>query len=198
VSTGGAFTFTVIFPPSFYIFPNRAISGFENHNLPTDAVKGDPDHNIMLLPMIVAGIVRAANSSRVDPHHDFSRSTYSYCRTWRISSSAACMMPEGRRLRGRGSSGVVAKPKLRHLPGRRRLHSRVAQNYQFNTSMFNRKSGEVTAVSDLTLDVLRLGIFVLLGSNGLALPYSHPFLLTDWFALTTGFEVHNALCRRRT
>jgi hypothetical protein len=46
--------------------------------------------------MIVAGMVRAANSSRVDPHHDFSRSTYSYGRTWRISSSAACMMPEGR------------------------------------------------------------------------------------------------------
>jgi ATP-binding cassette subfamily A (ABC1) protein 3 len=36
----------------------------------------------------------------------------------------------------------------------------------FNTSMFNRKGGKVIAVSDLTLDVPRLGIFVLLGSNG--------------------------------
>jgi hypothetical protein len=111
VSTGGAYTFTVIFLPSFYIHLREPCDrGFENHNLPRDAVKGDPDHNIMLFPMIVAGTVRAANSSRVDPHRDFPGSTYSYGRSWRISSSAACMMPEGRRLRGRGSSGVAAKP----------------------------------------------------------------------------------------
>lgn len=36
----------------------------------------------------------------------------------------------------------------------------------FNTSIFSRKSHEVVAIADLTLDIPSFGIFVLLGPNG--------------------------------
>lgn len=58
-STGAAFAFSIIFPPGFYIFAIRAICGFENHLRPSDALRGDPDNNICLLPLIVAAIVCA-------------------------------------------------------------------------------------------------------------------------------------------
>lgn len=55
--TGTAVIFTIIFPPGFYIFAIRAICGFENHLLPTNALTGDPDNNLRLLPLIIAAIV---------------------------------------------------------------------------------------------------------------------------------------------
>jgi len=36
----------------------------------------------------------------------------------------------------------------------------------FNTSIFKRKSRDVVAIADLTLDIPAYGIFVLLGANG--------------------------------
>ena len=36
----------------------------------------------------------------------------------------------------------------------------------FKTSIFRRSKGLVTAISDLTLDIPKFGIFVLLGANG--------------------------------
>ena len=41
-------------------------------------------------------------------------------------------------------------------------------NKSFQTSVFRRKKGLVTAITDLTLDIPKSGIFVLLGPNGLA------------------------------
>ena len=54
---GAAFIFTIIFPPGFYIFATRAICGYENHQLATNVLKGDPDKHLMLLPLIIAAIV---------------------------------------------------------------------------------------------------------------------------------------------
>ncbi len=54
---GAAFIFTILFPPGFYIFAIRAICGFENHLIPTNVLKGDPDNSLMLLPLIIAAIV---------------------------------------------------------------------------------------------------------------------------------------------
>jgi ATP-binding cassette, subfamily A (ABC1), member 3 len=36
----------------------------------------------------------------------------------------------------------------------------------FTPSMFSREKGPITAVSDLSMDIPKSGIFVLLGSNG--------------------------------
>ena len=55
--SGTLFIFSVLFPPSFYIFALKAICGYENHQFPTDVLKGDPDRGIVLLPLIIAAIV---------------------------------------------------------------------------------------------------------------------------------------------
>ena len=44
-------------------------------------------------------------------------------------------------------------------------------NKSFHTSVFRRKKGLVTAITDLTLDIPKTGIFVLLGPNGSARPF---------------------------
>lgn len=54
---GGAFIFTLIFPPGFYIFAVRAMAGWENHLHPTNALKGDPDNGLRLLPLLIAALV---------------------------------------------------------------------------------------------------------------------------------------------
>ncbi|CAK5265997.1 unnamed protein product [Mycena citricolor] len=146
VSTGGAFIFTIIFPPGFYIFANRAISGFENLSLPTNALKGDPDHNLVLLPILIAGLIdvflwpylailleRRLYDAR-DP-----------------SSSWRCW---GRRKRQTLTIADGVAISVQNL------------GKTFKTSMFKRKGGNVTAVEDLSFDVPKHGIFVLLGSNG--------------------------------
>ncbi|KAJ7655360.1 hypothetical protein B0H17DRAFT_1099089 [Mycena rosella] len=148
LSSGGAFIFTIIFPPGFYIFANRAISGYENHSLATNALKGDPDNKIQLLSVIIAGVIDVF--------------------LWPYLA----ILLERRLYDAREPSGERSwkcwgrrKREALHIP------SDVAVSIQglgktYNTSMFNRKGGNVTAVSDLTLDVPRFGIFVLLGSNG--------------------------------
>ncbi|KAJ7083357.1 hypothetical protein B0H15DRAFT_911901 [Mycena belliarum] len=148
ISSGGAFIFTILFPPGFYIFANRAISGYENHSLATDAVKGDPDSNIPLLFILIAGVIDVF----LWPYLAILLERRLYdAREPSGSWSWKCC---GRRTR-----------EALHIP------PDVAVSIQglgktFKTSLFNRKGGNVTAVSDLTLDIPRLGIFVLLGSNG--------------------------------
>lgn len=56
--TGVATIFSLIFPPGYYIFAIRAICGWENHQIPTNVLKPDPDNNLTLLPLIIAAIVR--------------------------------------------------------------------------------------------------------------------------------------------
>ncbi|KAF8204239.1 hypothetical protein K438DRAFT_1757492 [Mycena galopus ATCC 62051] len=107
VETGGAFLFTIIFPPGFYVFANRAISGYENHSLPTDALKGDPDRHIQLLTIIIAG-VRAVEFAVVEVLGSSQTSSPEYPPDIAVS------------IQGLGKT--------------------------FNTSMFNRKGGNVTAV----------------------------------------------------
>lgn len=48
---------SMIFPPSFYIFALKAICGYENHSMPTDAMRGDPDSNMQLAPLLLAAVV---------------------------------------------------------------------------------------------------------------------------------------------
>jgi hypothetical protein len=56
--TGAGFIFSIVFPPGFYIFAIRAVCGWENHMLGTDALHGDPDSQLSLLPILIAAIVR--------------------------------------------------------------------------------------------------------------------------------------------
>jgi hypothetical protein len=58
-TTATAFFFTLLFPPGFYIFAIRCIAGFEDHRLRTNALRGDPDNNLILLPIVISAIVSA-------------------------------------------------------------------------------------------------------------------------------------------
>lgn len=62
-STVAATIFTLIFPPGFYIFATRAICGYENHLMPTNILKPDPDDHITLLPILIACIVGIVSPS---------------------------------------------------------------------------------------------------------------------------------------
>ena len=48
-------SFSILFPPSFTL---KAICGYENHILPADVLRGDPDRNIQILPLLLAAVVR--------------------------------------------------------------------------------------------------------------------------------------------
>ncbi|KAG1725891.1 uncharacterized protein EDB91DRAFT_1086964 [Suillus paluster] len=126
-NTGAATIFTLIFPPGYYVFAIRAICGWENHQIPTDILKPDPDSDLILLPLIIAAISRPqtfGHASRrqkrahLPPHPD----------------------------------GVAIS--IRNL------------GKTFSPSMFHREKRPVAAIVDLSLDIPKSGIFVLLGSNG--------------------------------
>jgi len=55
--SGPQFFYSILFPPMFYVFALKAITGYENHGLATDALKGDPDRGIVLLPLLIAALV---------------------------------------------------------------------------------------------------------------------------------------------
>lgn len=57
VGDGGAFIFSILFPPAFYVFAIRCICGWENNLKATDVLQGDPDSGLRLLPLIIAAIV---------------------------------------------------------------------------------------------------------------------------------------------
>ena len=48
---------SILFPPSFYIFALKAICGYENHQMSTDPLRGDPDRGIQLAPLIIVAVV---------------------------------------------------------------------------------------------------------------------------------------------
>ncbi|KAG5653904.1 hypothetical protein H0H81_009496 [Sphagnurus paluster] len=143
---GTAFIFSIIFPPGFYVFALRAIAGYENNNLPTDVLKKDPDHNLTLLIMLIAAIVDIF--------------LWPYMAVLLERRLYEVPDPSGR-------SWIFwksRKPENLTIPDDVAISVRNL-NKTFKTSWFSRKDS-VTAISDLSLDVPKTGIFVLLGSNG--------------------------------
>lgn len=166
-STGAAFIFTIIFPPGFYVFAIRAICGFENRQIPTSALHPDPDNGLRLLPIIIAAIVCLLRilcffiltlfqidvflwpyfavllERRLYDARNPSRSSW---RFWQ------------RRERNDRDDSIPMPPdiaiSIRNL------------GKDFDTSLFGRGKNVVTAISDLSLEISKFGIYVLLGSNG--------------------------------
>jgi len=55
--TGVLFVLSIFCPPSLYLFSLTAMTGYENHGLATNILKGDPDKGVILLPLLIASIV---------------------------------------------------------------------------------------------------------------------------------------------
>jgi len=55
---GMLFVISILFPPSFYMFALTALTGYENNQLATDILRRDPDKGVVLLPLLIAGIVK--------------------------------------------------------------------------------------------------------------------------------------------
>lgn len=163
-STGAATIFTLIFPPGFYIFAIRAICGYENHLLPTNLLKPDPDDHLTLLPIMIASIVSIVSSLL-----DFFSG---------VSQIGVFLWPylgallERRLYDAREPSGgfwsCLRRRRLEELPPHPSGVAISIKNLRktFTPSFFSREKGPVTAVLDLSLDIPKTGIFVLLGSNG--------------------------------
>ncbi|TDL26382.1 P-loop containing nucleoside triphosphate hydrolase protein [Rickenella mellea] len=155
VSNTTAFIYTVVFPPGFYIFAIRSIAGFELHRTSTSIHKGDPDHGLTLLPLMVAAVINiflwpflALLFERFlydtsEPHGHMN----SRLRFWRRSISES-----GDNFSRVPPNGTAIS--VRNL------------NKTYKSPWWHRKKSEIVAISDLTFSIPKFGIFVLLGSNG--------------------------------
>jgi ATP-binding cassette subfamily A (ABC1) protein 3 len=56
--SGVLFVLSLLFPPSFYMFALTALTGYENRELRTNLLKGDPDKGVVMFPILIAAIVR--------------------------------------------------------------------------------------------------------------------------------------------
>ncbi|KAI0714652.1 P-loop containing nucleoside triphosphate hydrolase protein [Earliella scabrosa] len=150
-STGAAFVFTILFPPGFYIFAIRAVCGFEVHEIATDVLQPDPDNGLRLLPLIIAAIIDVFlwpwlavlwETRLYDARNPSDRSWWA-------------------RLRGKASAADSVAP-----IGQDTAISIRNLGKDFKPSFFKGDKDLVTAVSDLSLEIPKFGIYVLLGSNG--------------------------------
>ncbi|EIN14277.1 hypothetical protein PUNSTDRAFT_96008 [Punctularia strigosozonata HHB-11173 SS5] len=149
---GVAFIFSVIFPPGFYIFAIKAICGWENEQIPTNASKGDPDDGLRLLPLMIAALIDIFLwpwLAVLLERHLYDPKSPSARRSWfsRLFGKREGMIPQD----------VNVSPDI--AISVRNLHKKYLPGW------FGRKQA-VTAVEDLSFDVPKNGIFVLLGSNG--------------------------------
>ncbi|KAH9486185.1 ABC transporter A family member 6 [Psilocybe cubensis] len=155
--------FAVIFPPSFYIFALKAICGYENHQTAVDVLKGDPDRGIIVLPMLCAAIVNIflwpylavlLERRLHDVHQQTSRRQSHVKLPWAFWGK--------RTLKEQETELATVTPQVPdNVAFSIRNLSKVYKAWKF----FGPKN-EVTAVMDLSLDVPKTGIYVMLGSNG--------------------------------
>ncbi|KAF9444036.1 P-loop containing nucleoside triphosphate hydrolase protein [Macrolepiota fuliginosa MF-IS2] len=143
-----AFIFTIIFPPGFYIFALRAMAGWENNSHPTNALKGDPDNGLRLLPLLIAALIDVflwPYLAVLLEHKIFDVPTLTSKRWWQFWKKGNAEASEPI------NDNVAIS--VKHL------------NKTFKTSLFTSKN-KITAVADLSLEIPKTGIYVLLGSNG--------------------------------
>ena len=162
---GLTFIFTILFPSGFYIFVIRAICGFENNQIPTSVVKADPDNNLRIIFPVVAAIVSLPHPrlhAETDVYHSqINVFLWPYLAVLLERKLYDPPNPLGRTWYGKKKAnpaeGATMPPDT----------AISIQNLGkiFRPSLFSRKE-PVTAVVDLSFDVPKHGIFVLLGSNG--------------------------------
>lgn len=162
---GIAFIFTIVFPSGFYVFVIRAVCGFENRQIPTSMVKPDPDNNLRVIVPVVAAIVcssdpilRACTDAGYSQINIF---LWPYLAVLLERKIYDPPNPLGHTWYGKKkpdpADGATMPPDT----------AISIQNLgkDFKPALFSGKE-TVTAVANLSFDVPKNGIFVLLGSNG--------------------------------
>lgn len=148
LSTGGAVIFTIIFPPGFYIFVIRAICGFESNMIPTPLLRGDPDNNLMILPLLIAALINI------------------FLWPWlAVLLERRLYNARNDNVRRSGFFRRRKQPVLSPPPEGVAIEIKNLEK-TFVSSSFGFKKKRTTAVANLSLTVPKNGIFVLLGSNG--------------------------------
>ena len=56
---------SIICPPSMYIFSLKTMASWEKAELPINLIKGDPELNQVMLPLIIAGVVSLSLSQLI-------------------------------------------------------------------------------------------------------------------------------------
>ncbi|KAI0042590.1 P-loop containing nucleoside triphosphate hydrolase protein [Auriscalpium vulgare] len=147
-----AFVYTIVFPPGFYIFSIRTIAGFENHLTRTNVLDADPDSGMRLLPIIIAGIIDIflwpclailLERRLYDAREPYFRANWW---SWRRQTDPA------------------DRPAV-DFPSDVAISIKGLQK-TFTPSLYQPSKAPVTAITDLSFDIPKFGIFVLLGSNG--------------------------------
>ncbi|KAG2022539.1 multidrug resistance protein 1 [Coprinopsis cinerea AmutBmut pab1-1] len=147
-TTGTAFIFTLIFPPAFYVFATRAICGFEDQLLGANLVKRDPEFGLSLLPLVIAALIDIflwPYLAVLWERHLYEAKLPSSVPWWKFWKRSPTTTDAA-------------------LPNDKAISVRNLQKV-YRTSRWSSKGG-VTAVENLSFDVPKTGIFVLLGSNG--------------------------------
>ncbi|KAF5346171.1 hypothetical protein D9758_009923 [Tetrapyrgos nigripes] len=158
-TTTGVTIFSLFFPPGWYIFVIRVICGWENHLMPTNLLKQDPDSGLVLLPLIIVILIDIVlypyltikwENWLYDTKNPPSRSTPS-------KNTSFSLSPENQ-LESMSDSTAISI---------RNLHKSFDTSaLSFLPSWIRKPRNRVTAVHDLSFDIPKGGIFVLLGSNG--------------------------------
>ncbi|KAH8835982.1 P-loop containing nucleoside triphosphate hydrolase protein [Flagelloscypha sp. PMI_526] len=148
------FHFTLIFPPGYYVFVTRALAGWENHLLAPKISSPDPDSSLRVLPLMIAALIgiflwpwlAVLLERRLYDAHYATKGPSWIRRIFRRSTKSSPILPDSVPL-----DTAISIQSLKKT---------------FNTSSLWKRNQKVTAIGDLTLNIPRGGIFVLLGSNG--------------------------------
>ncbi|KAM6499563.1 hypothetical protein JOM56_005071 [Amanita muscaria] len=146
---GTVFIFTLLFPPAFYVFAIRAIGGWELQQMPTNVVKADPTNHLILLYPLIAAIIDVflwPCMAVLLEHYLYDVKRPSSHRRFLFWKRAAA------------DQSISIPPDV--AISVRNLH----KTFKKSTFLFSKSS--FTAIDDLSFDVPKGGIFVLLGSNG--------------------------------
>ncbi|KAH7105549.1 P-loop containing nucleoside triphosphate hydrolase protein [Auriculariales sp. MPI-PUGE-AT-0066] len=144
VSTGGASLFTLLLPPAFFVFATRGLAGWENNQLTANILRPDPDREIRILPLLIVAMVNVV----LFPYLAVLWEHYLYDahepkqRRWTLWGRKSQLNPPT-------SATPVDKSMAISVRNLRKAYSR-----------------NVVAVDDLSFDVPRGSLFVLLGANG--------------------------------
>uniref|UniRef100_A0A8H8CNN7 ABC transporter domain-containing protein n=1 Tax=Psilocybe cubensis TaxID=181762 RepID=A0A8H8CNN7_PSICU len=165
--SGVLFVFALVFPPAWYVFAVKALCGWENREIGALVGKADPESGIVIAPLLLAAVIdiflwpylavlleRHLYDARRGPSSSPSPSRRPFYKFWQRTPSS--------------SSSSSSTPEHPPIAENTAISIRNLTKTYKTTRWFGlgSKKGEVTAVRELSLDVPRTGIFVLLGSNG--------------------------------